>query len=97
MKAIDTKKILDHIDNISVENEDKYDDLVKYINRYSNIYICDRCKKSYYTNEEESHRIKILDYNNEKYDICKDCYYDLFDWFYMSGKYNENKQTEATE
>ena len=47
------------------------------------IYCCDRCKKEYkYSKmEEENRNLKLLDFQEDNYDICPDCYVDLERWF----------------
>lgn len=48
--------------------------------------VCDRCKSE--MSHPEGRRIWLSGVNREGgYDLCNECYYDLFHWFFEPDKY----------
>ena len=46
-------------------------------------YVCDRCGKVYKYDQKENDRrnLKLMDYEEDRYDICPECYKSLNRWF----------------
>ena len=44
---------------------------------------CDRCRKAYKpdSKEQNNRNLKLMDYEEDEYDICPECYKDLERWF----------------
>ena len=48
--------------------------------------VCDRCKSE--MSHPEGRKIWLNSVGHEGgYDLCNECYYDLFHWFFESDKY----------
>ena len=55
--------------------------------------VCDRCKSE--MNHPEGRRIWLSGVNREGgYDLCNECYYDLFHWFFEPNEYVVNFNRE---
>lgn len=51
------------------------------------VIYCDRCRKAFTPQPKEidNRNLKLMDFEEDQYDICPECYKDLERWFDKSG------------
>lgn len=61
---------------------------------------CDRCGKAFtaHPQEMDNRNLKLMDYEEDQYDICPECYKDLERWFdkgQVMGVIQNERKTES--